>query len=158
MKSPVKESSLIDFNINRLPPDLQQQLTEVYRNEQLDNALVPNQIYHGDARQLLPKIQPNSIALSIWSPPYFVGKEYEADLSFDDWQKLLDTVIARHYSIIKPGGFLVINIADILVFKDPAIPKIQAEVVSNKRSPVTREDVLRAMAEYPDYNRYQIAK
>jgi site-specific DNA-methyltransferase (adenine-specific) len=68
------------------------------------------------------------------------------------------TVIALHFPIIKPGGFLVINIADILVFKDPTIPKIQAEVVSSRRSPVTREDVLKAMSEHPDYNRYQIAK
>ncbi len=53
---------------------------------------------------------------------------------------------------------MVINIADILVFRDPTIPRIQAEVVSNRRSPVTRDDVLKAMAEHPDYNRYQIAK
>ncbi len=50
------------------------------------NALVPNEIYHGDSRQLLKKIERESIALSIWSPPYYVGKEYERDLSFTDWQ------------------------------------------------------------------------
>lgn len=38
------------------------------------------------------------------------------------------------------------------------MPRIQAEAVNRKRSPVTREDVLRAMAEHPDYNRYQLAK
>ncbi len=158
MESPVTEPNLAHFNMDRLPPDLQRQLTNVYQSSQLDNALEANRIYHGDARELLAQIQPNSIALSIWSPPYFVGKEYEADLTFTDWQNLLSTVIARHYAIIKPSGFLVVNIADILVFKDPAIPKIQAEVVSNKRSPVTREDVLKAMSEHPHYNRYQIAK
>ena len=158
MESPINVSELAGFNINRLPPDLQRQLAELYHGDPLNDALETNRIYQGDARQLLPKIQPNSIALSIWSPPYFVGKEYEADLSFNDWQNLLAAVIALHFSIIKPGGFLVINIADILVFKDPAIPKIQAEVVSSRRSPVTREDVLKAMAEHPDYNRYQIAK
>jgi site-specific DNA-methyltransferase (adenine-specific) len=121
-------------------------------------ALEVNRIYQGDMRELLPKIQPNSIALSIWSPPYFVGKEYESDLSFEDWQNLLSKAINLHFPIIKPGGFLVINIADILVFRDPTIPKIQAEVVSSRRSAVTREDVLKAMAEHPLYNRYQIAK
>ena len=154
----VKEPNLIDFNINRLPPDLQRQLAEVYQGKQLDNALEVNRIYHGDAIELLSRIQSNSIALSVWSPPYFVGKEYEANLSFEDWQSLLSTVIARHFPIIKPGGFLVINIADILVFKDPAIPRIQAEVVSNRRSPVTKDDVLKAMAEHPDYNRHQLAR
>ena len=157
METSANKENAASFNINRLSPDLQRQLTEVYQSEQLDNALEVNRIYHGDARKLLPRIQPNSIALSIWSPPYFVGKEYEADLSFEDWQNLLSMVIDLHFPIIKPGGFLVINIADILVFKDPTIPKIQAEVIGSRRSPVTREDVLQAMAEHSDYNRYQIA-
>lgn len=158
MRTAVDKVEMNGFNINRLPPQLQRQLADVYHGNQLNEALEVNHVYPGDARQLLPRIQPNSIALSIWSPPYFVGKEYESDLSFEDWQSLLATVIALHYPIIKPGGFLVINIADILVFKDSTIPKIQAEVVSSRRSPVTREDVLRAMAEHPDYNRYQIAQ
>ncbi len=147
-----------NFNMKRMPPELQRQLANLYDGGQIDDPLETNQIYQGDAQELLRKIQPNSIALSIWSPPYFVGKEYEANLSFDDWQNLLATVIALHFPIIKPGGFLVINIADILVFKDSTMPKIQAEVASSKRSPVTREDVLQAMTEHPDYNRYQIAK
>lgn len=158
VKISANKPNLAGFDMNRLPPDLRRQLAAMYQSEQLADALEINRIHHGDARDLLPKIQPNSIALSIWSPPYFVGKEYETDLSFEDWQNLLSTVVALHFPIIKPGGFLVINIADILVFKDPTMPKIQAEVVSNRRSPVTREDVLRAMAEHPDYNRYQIAE
>ena len=67
-----------------------------------------NRIYRGDARKLLPKIRPQSVALSVWSPPYFVGKKYEANLNFADWQSLLARVIALHFPIIKPGGFLVV--------------------------------------------------
>ena len=151
----------IDFKIERLPKGLQDKFRGLYLNgngSEPVQYLRPNEIYLGDARHLLPQIEPNSIDLSVWSPPYFVGKEYEAHLSFEDWQDLLKTVIRLHFSIVKPGGFLVINIADILVFRDPSMPRIQAEAVNRKRSPVTREDVLRAMAEHPDYNRYQLAK
>lgn len=153
------------FNIHRMPPKLQRQLSAVYEENEEDSneedsveKLAVNQVHLGDARNLLPKIQRNSVALSIWSPPYFVGKEYESELSFEDWQDLISATIKKHYSIIQPGGFLVINIADILVFKDSEMPKIQAEVVSRKRSKVTREDVLRAMMEYPHFNRHQIAE
>jgi site-specific DNA-methyltransferase (adenine-specific) len=151
----------IDFKIDRLPKGLQEKFRELYSNGNGNEAvhyLHPNEIYLGDARQLLPQIEPNSIALSVWSPPYFVGKEYEAHLSFQDWQDLLKTVISLHFPVIKPGGFLVINIADILVFRDPSMPRIQAEAVNRKRSPITRDDVLKAMADHPDYNRYQLAK
>lgn len=153
------EQAQVDFKIERLPKSLQSTFRELYTNGNgHTDYLRPNKIYHGDARDLLPQIEPNSIALSVWSPPYFVGKEYEAYLSFEDWQDLLATVIRLHFPIIQPGGFLVINIADILCFRDPDMPRIQAEAVNKKRSPVTREDVLQAMTEYPTYNRYQLAK
>lgn len=117
-----------------------------------------NDIYCGDARDLLRQIRPNSVALSFWSPPYFVGKPYEQHMSFQDWQQLLGEVIKAHYDVIKPGGFLVINIADILCFPDPAMPRYQAENRSGKKCKITREDVLAALAAHPGYNRYQLAK
>lgn len=147
------------FKIDRLPKNLQKTFHTLYSNgSTLETYLHPNEIYQGDARELLPNIEPNSIAVSIWSPPYFVGKEYEAYLTFEDWQNLLQSVVSLHFPIIKPGGFLVINIADILVFKDPDMPRVQADAINKKRSPVTREDVLNAMKKYPTYSRYKLAK
>jgi len=155
----MKNPSPPDFKIERLPKELQETFRALYANGHTsDNTLAVGEIHHGSALDLLPHIAANSIALSVWSPPYFVGKEYEAELTFADWQHLLKTVIALHYPIIKPGGFLVINIADILVFRDEAMPRVQADVVQSKRSPVTREDVLRAMSEHPELNRYGLAK
>jgi site-specific DNA-methyltransferase (adenine-specific) len=148
----------LGFNFDRLPEHLKEQLSASYINTPAsDEYLQPNKIYLGDARTLLSRIEPNSIALSVWSPPYFVGKEYESHMTFDGWRALLKTVIHLHYDIIKPGSFLVINIADILCFKDSSMPKIQAEAVSQRRSRVTREDVLKAIKEHPDHNRYQLA-
>jgi site-specific DNA-methyltransferase (adenine-specific) len=155
------EKTNLNFNIGRLPKDLQATFRDLYSlqsAEKRQDCLAVNEIHHGDARDLLPRIEPNSIALSVWSPPYYVGKEYEAYLTFEGWQELLKKVIELHYPIIKPGGFLVINIADILVFKDPSMPRIQADVVHRKRSSVTKEDVLKAQAEHPEYNRYQLAQ
>ncbi len=119
--------------------------------------LALDQIYLGDSKNMLDFIPDNSISLSIWSPPYHVGKKYESGQSYEDWCSLLKTVIMKHYRILKPGAFLVINIDDILVFKDETMPKIQANNVSSRRCSVTEEDVRRAVAEHPDYNRYQLA-
>lgn len=105
----------------------------------------------------MKKIEPNSIDLSLWSPPYFVGKSYEKDATYEDWQALLRDVISHHQTILKPGGFLVINIADILCFEDENIPRIQALNISRQKSKVTREMVLEAKAKHPEYNRYQLA-
>jgi site-specific DNA-methyltransferase (adenine-specific) len=120
--------------------------------------LALDQIYHGDARELLDRIAADSIALSVWSPPYFVGKSYEKDLDFEQWQDLLRGVIQRHQRVLRPGAFLAVNIADILCFADTALPRIQAEKLGGQRLPVTRADVLRVLADHPEYNRYQVAE
>ena len=55
-----------------------------------------NNIYCGEAQLLMNEIEPESIALSFWSPPYFLGKDYETGETFDSWQNLLKTVIRQH--------------------------------------------------------------
>ena len=40
---------------------------------QAQSYLDHDDIYCGDARTLLKRVEPNSVALSLWSPPYFVG-------------------------------------------------------------------------------------
>ncbi|WP_017661805.1 DNA-methyltransferase [Baaleninema simplex] len=116
-----------------------------------------NNIYLGRAEDKMLELEPSSVALSFWSPPYFVGKEYETQETFDSWQSLLKNVIENHAYALKSGGFMVINMANILCFKDSNIPKIQALNISNRKSKVTREMVLDAMQKYPEYNRYQLA-
>lgn len=119
--------------------------------------LAPNDIYCGDSREIMKHIEPNSLALSFWSPPYFLGKDYEAGVTYEQWQAMLKDVITLHYNVLKPGGFMVINIADILAFQDENMPRIQADNPSNKKCSVTREMVLEAKRLHPEYNRDQIA-
>jgi site-specific DNA-methyltransferase (adenine-specific) len=106
---------------------------------------------------MLTMIEPNSVAISIWSPPYHVGKQYEDGQTYEEWIDMLTQVINNHFSILKPGGFLAVNIADILCFPDTAMPKIQADNVSNKKCAITRDDILKVLEKHPEYNRYQIA-
>lgn len=118
----------------------------------------PDNVYLGDARDLAKNICPESIALSVWSPPYHVGKSYERDMSFFDWKNMLRRVIEAHAIVLKKGAFLAINIADILCFKDPEMPKIMAENISRrKRDDITREKVIAAWEKHPEYSRKQIA-
>ena len=113
-------------------------------------------IYCGQAEELMGQIEPNSIAVSVWSPPYHVGKKYESDQTYEQWLQMLSKVIKLHFDVLKPGGFLAINIGDILCFPDEKMPRIQANNVSMRKSKVTEEDVRKAVAEHPDYNRRQI--
>jgi DNA modification methylase len=117
-----------------------------------------NKVHQGFSQSLIPKIEKESVALSFWSPPYFVGKEYEKEETYESWQLMLKDVISAHYDALKPGGFMVINIADILCFKDESIPKFQAMNLSQQRSAVTKEMVVEAKAKNPNFTRYQLAE
>lgn len=124
----------------------------MYNSDYIDKILT------GDCRELIKSLDDNTIALSFWSPPYFLGKEYEANESYESWQALLNGIIQEHYRVLKPGGFLVINIADILAFQDNDMPKIMGTNPSNRKCAVTKEMVLKAKSDYPHFNRYQLAR
>lgn len=126
--------------------------------ESAHNYLAPSNIYCGDAPKMLERIATESIALSVWSPPYYVGKSYEKHLTFESWQSLLRETIASHFRIMIKGGFLVINIADILCFKDEKMPRIQAPNLNKHRNKITAEDILIIKKQFPEYNRYQLAE
>jgi site-specific DNA-methyltransferase (adenine-specific) len=124
----------------------------------METFLAVNQIYCGRSEELMKQIESNSVALSFWSPPYFVGKDYEQNETYDSWQKTLQQIIQLHTLVLKPGGFMVVNIADILAFKDEKMPRIQGMNTANHKSPVTKEMVLQAKEKHPCYNRNQLAE
>lgn len=117
-----------------------------------------NHILTGDATVLLNDLPPSSVDLSFWSPPYYVGKSYERHLTFDEWKDLIKRVIACHKTVIKPGGFLVINIGDILCFADPAMPRFQANNIQRKKISITKEDILAVQEQHPQANRHELAR
>ena len=78
-----------------------------------------NIIYHGDSRNM-KELPDNSIHLMITSPPYNVGKEYEEDLSLDEYRDLLKNVLRETYRVLVEGGRACMNIANI--GRKPYIP------------------------------------
>ena len=117
-----------------------------------------DRIIQADSCDALAKLPADSVDLSFWSPPYHVGKSYERDMTFEEWQALISVVVRAHSRIIKPGGFMVVNIGDILCFPDESIPRFQADNIRRKKVKVTREQILEVQAAHPDANRYQLAR
>ena len=61
-----------------------------------------------------------SIHLMITSPPYNVSKQYDDDLSLEEYRSLLSRVFAETYRVLVPGGRACINVAN--VGRKPYIP------------------------------------
>ncbi len=68
----------------------------------------------------MEEIPDNSIHLMITSPPYNVTKEYDNDLSLEEYISLLNSVWKETYRVLVPGGRACINIANL--GRKPYIP------------------------------------
>ena len=82
----------------------------------------------------------NSLHLMITSPPYNVSKEYDNDLSLDEYLNLLKNCFTETYRVLVDGGRACINIANI--GRKPYIPlsdyvsKIMIEIGFNMRGEI----------------------
>lgn len=61
-----------------------------------------------------------SIHLVVTSPPYNVGKEYDLDLSLEEYLDFLERVWRESFRVLVPGGRLCINVANL--GRKPYIP------------------------------------
>jgi len=65
-------------------------------------------------------IPDNSLHLMITSPPYNVSKEYDKDLSLEEYLKMLRNVFSETYRVLVNGGRACINVANL--GRKPYIP------------------------------------
>jgi DNA modification methylase len=68
----------------------------------------------------MSELPDNSVHLVITSPPYNVGKEYDQDMSLEEYREFLRRVWKEVYRVLVPGGRACINIANI--GRKPYIP------------------------------------
>jgi site-specific DNA-methyltransferase (adenine-specific) len=73
---------------------------------------VINRIYNHSSIDM-NELPDNSVHLMVTSPPYNVGKEYDDDLTEDEFSKLLASVWAEVYRVLVPGGRACVNIANL---------------------------------------------
>ena len=78
-----------------------------------------DEIYCGDAREM-DKVDDDSVALVVTSPPYFAGKEYETALgeghvpaTYGEYLTLLEEVFAECVRKLEPGGRIAVNVANL---------------------------------------------
>jgi site-specific DNA-methyltransferase (adenine-specific) len=65
-------------------------------------------------------IPDNSVGLAFTSPPYNVGKDYDDDMSLENYLALIGQVASEVYRVLCPGGRYVVNIANL--GRKPYIP------------------------------------
>jgi DNA modification methylase len=70
--------------------------------------------------EIMNDLPDNCIHLMVTSPPYNVGKEYDQDLSLDQYRGLLTRVLSEVKRVLVPGGRACVNVANL--GRKPYIP------------------------------------
>lgn len=89
---------------------------------QHENAIPPsiqNSIIHKSSEKM-DDLPDNSVHLMVTSPPYNVTKEYDDDLTLDDYRELLKRVFAETFRVLVNGGRACVNVANL--GRKPYIP------------------------------------
>lgn len=68
----------------------------------------------------MEELPDNSVALMVTSPPYNVGKDYDADLSLPEYLDFLKRVLKETMRVLIPGGRIAFNVANL--GRKPYIP------------------------------------
>ena len=62
-----------------------------------------NRIYCKSSEHM-EELPDKSVHLMVTSPPYNAGKQYDGDMSLDEYLGLLKSVLAETYRVLVPGG------------------------------------------------------
>jgi DNA modification methylase len=87
-----------------------------------ENSIPPerlNRIY-GKTSEKMDELPDNSIHLMVTSPPYNASKDYDQDLSLEEYLGLLARVWGECHRVLVPGGRACINVANL--GRKPYIP------------------------------------
>jgi DNA modification methylase len=90
--------------------------------EYLENPVPPEYLNTilAKSSESMAELPENSVHLMVTSPPYNVGKDYDEDLTLEEYLGFLQRVWREVYRVLVPGGRACINIANL--GRKPYIP------------------------------------
>lgn len=100
----------------RLYADQPQAGSEAY----VENPLTELDVIFNQSSEAMSELPDCSVHLMVTSPPYNVGKDYDEDLSLDEYLAFLRNVWKEVYRVLVPGGRACVNIANL--GRKPYIP------------------------------------
>jgi len=61
-------------------------------------------LFHGDCKDFLKKLPSNTIDLTVTSPPYCMGKDYDKSTKVEDFASFHETILEEIVRVTKEGG------------------------------------------------------
>jgi site-specific DNA-methyltransferase (adenine-specific) len=99
------------FYAGRLYADQPQEETLEYVENRIPSDKL-DRIVNASAERMAD-LPDSSVHLTVTSPPYNVGKDYDEDLSLEEYLSFLKRVWAETFRVLVPGGRLCVNVANL---------------------------------------------
>lgn len=90
----------------------QSQSTQISYNEQPIPEDIQDKIFNKSS-EAMEELPDHCVHLMITSPPYNVKKEYDQDLTLDEYRDLLRRVLQETYRVLVTGGRACVNVANL---------------------------------------------
>ncbi|HJP27420.1 MAG TPA: site-specific DNA-methyltransferase [Dehalococcoidia bacterium] len=108
-----------EYYARALQPDDREALDKKPEPEQSIPADILDTVINRSSEKMT-ELPDRSVHLMVTSPPYNVGKDYDDDLTHDQYMKLIGNVMQETYRILVDGGRALVNIANL--GRKPYIP------------------------------------
>jgi len=99
------------FYGGRLYEGLQKGASVTYRERPIRKEFLDTVICRSSEK--MKEIPDSSVHLMVTSPPYNVGKEYDRDMTLEEYLGFLERVWAEVWRVLVPGGRCCINVANL---------------------------------------------
>ncbi|NWG07199.1 MAG: site-specific DNA-methyltransferase [Chloroflexi bacterium] len=86
----------------------------------VENQIADLDVIHNHSSEEMKELPDNSVHLMVTSPPYNVGKEYDNNLTLEEYLDFLNRVWRETYRVLVPGGRACVNVANL--GRKPYIP------------------------------------
>lgn len=81
-----------------------------------------NKLYNGNSIELMKSLESESIDLIVTSPPYNAGKEYENELTLNEYKEFAQAWVSEIRRILKPNGSFWLNVGYMKLGKNETLP------------------------------------
>ncbi|MGD8388114.1 MAG: DNA methyltransferase [Desulfobacteraceae bacterium] len=110
-----------ELPVSKTEFQIEQYLLKGHKQQEKRKTTVPESeipgVYIKDSRDMSELPDKSVVHLIVSSPPYFIGKEYEVGMTFDEHIEMVKGVLKECGRVLVDGGVVALNVGDIHRFK-----------------------------------------